>query len=439
MRGFPLFLMVILLAAAGLPALTAQEDAACAGAPPSRLVIGGQGRATPGPATNLRDTPSTRGGFVGQIREGQIFDVLDGPICADGYAWWQIDLEGLVGWAAEGQPREYWLEPYPLAENVVTPTARATAIPTFAAQPSPIPSRLVADNEEVIAYVDVLPGQSMTTLFVMNPDGSSARQLVNRHATTPVWSPDGRWLIFSGGYMTLLDVKTGIWNTPMAGESVLPNVAWSPDSLRIAVATNTGGDLEIQVLDALTGKYVNLTANAANDYDPSWSPDGRYILFVSERDGQRDVYRMDADGANVTRLTTYGSASHPVYSPDGAHIAWSRNMALDIMDADGGNHRPLSIGHTPTWSPDGKHIVYTYYEYVSRQNFLEIIDFDGKNRKRVETAVATSPYVSWSADGKFFVFEAGRFIYRANPDLTEVIPIGSGIEYPAPNWRPVNR
>jgi TolB protein len=375
--------------------------------------------------------------------EGQVFDVLEGPVCADGYAWWKIDLEGLVGWAVEGQPREYWLEPYPSAGDAATPApispGQATPIPTFAAQPSPIPSRLVADNEEVIAYVDVLPGQSMTTLFVMNIDGSNPRQLVDRYASVPVWSPDGRWLVFSGGYMHLLDVTTGIWRPVMGRELVFPNVSWSPDSLKVAVATNTGGDLEVQVLDVLTGEHSNLSDNAFNDYDPSWSPDGKHIIFVSDRDGPRDVYRMDADGSNVVRLTRYDDAAHPVYSPDGAYIAWSRNTALDIMEADGSNHRPLSIGHTPNWSPDGKHIVYTYYEYVSRQNFLEIIDFDGSNRKRVETAAATSPYVSWSADGTYFVFEAGAFIYRAHVDLTEVIPIGRAAEYPAPNWRPVRK
>lgn len=86
---------------------------ACPGFLPSRLAIGGQGRVLPGAPNNLRGQPTTGSLRVGQIPSGGVFAVLDGPHCADGTAWWQVDYEGAVGWTAEGQDDAYWVEPLP--------------------------------------------------------------------------------------------------------------------------------------------------------------------------------------------------------------------------------------------------------------------------------------------------------------------------------------
>jgi dipeptidyl aminopeptidase/acylaminoacyl peptidase len=435
MRGLMLWIAGVMLLAISVPMLAAQDGTVCAGAPASRLVIGSQGRATPGSPTNIRSTPSTRGTFVGQLLEGQIFDVLDGPICADGYAWWEIDLEGMAGWAAEGQPREYWMEPYPPLESTVT--AQPSAIPTFYAPPSPAPIAALDPREEVIVYADVMPGQNTTSLFVMNPDGSNPRQIMNRYANQPVWSPDGRWLIFSGAGLTLWNTHAGNWGRVMTGEVYFSNFEWSPDSRKIAVTTQTSDDLEIQILDVESMSYTNLTAHPGNDYDPSWSPDGSNLVFVSDRDGSPEVYRIDADGKNAVRLSSLTFASHPMYSPDGTQIAWASNAGITLMDADGGNVRPLIAGEYPTWSPDGERLTYEFYEPDKQKYFLEMIDTDGENRIRIVPEPISSPKVSWSGDRAYFIFEVGELIYRANADGSNAIPIGRGKESPAPSWRHV--
>jgi uncharacterized protein YraI len=78
------------------------------------MTIGGLGRVTPGLANALRSQPSRSASIsavIGQIPAGGVFSVLNGPVCADGFAWWQVNYNGQVGWTAEGQGTTYWLEP----------------------------------------------------------------------------------------------------------------------------------------------------------------------------------------------------------------------------------------------------------------------------------------------------------------------------------------
>jgi uncharacterized protein YraI len=85
----------------------------CSGAPPPRLTVGGQGRITPGLPNKVRAAPSMAAAQVGQIPGEGVFSVVGGPQCADGYRWWQVNYNGLVGWTASGTGSEYWVEPYP--------------------------------------------------------------------------------------------------------------------------------------------------------------------------------------------------------------------------------------------------------------------------------------------------------------------------------------
>jgi uncharacterized protein YraI len=66
---------------------------------------------TPGIPNNLREGPGSSTKYVGEIPPGGVFTVLDGPRCASGIAWWQVNYNGLIGWTPEGQGTEYWVEP----------------------------------------------------------------------------------------------------------------------------------------------------------------------------------------------------------------------------------------------------------------------------------------------------------------------------------------
>jgi hypothetical protein len=79
--------------------------------PETRLAIGESGRVTPGTPNNVRDEPATSGVKVGEIPGGGRFSVLDGPICSEGYLWWQVDYAGVTGWTVEASGDDYYVEP----------------------------------------------------------------------------------------------------------------------------------------------------------------------------------------------------------------------------------------------------------------------------------------------------------------------------------------
>lgn len=85
----------------------------CPGTPAIALQVGRQGRVTPGLANKVRNSPSLSAGQIGKIDEGEVFSVIDGPQCADGFTWWKVSYDGLEGWTASGTGADPWIEPYP--------------------------------------------------------------------------------------------------------------------------------------------------------------------------------------------------------------------------------------------------------------------------------------------------------------------------------------
>jgi Tol biopolymer transport system component len=102
-----------------------------------------------------------------------------------------------------------------------------------------------------------------------------------------------------------------------------------------------------------------ITNDTVQNGTAAWSPDGKKIVYVSRRNGQSSLYTMNIDGTNQRYLAnTDKKGSWPAWSPDGRHIAFTTNIAVHIIDADGTNERKLLEGNLrrPTWSPDGKQI-----------------------------------------------------------------------------------
>lgn len=89
-----------------------QTQVTCPDAPPSRLVVGQDAIVLPPAGINLRDRPGLNTNRMGILPGEARLNVLEGPVCGAGFAWWRIDYDGTRGWAAEGTPDAYWLEPY---------------------------------------------------------------------------------------------------------------------------------------------------------------------------------------------------------------------------------------------------------------------------------------------------------------------------------------
>ncbi len=207
-------------------------------------------------------------------------------------------------------------------------------------------------------------------LFVIRADGTERRRLLDwpeSHEWGPAWSPDGQYVIFT----TEKDGNYQLYVMSFDGELAPINLMqdsyfytypdWSADGRWVVFVSDRSGNWDIWKLDIqqclqarLAGEVgpdvcqpEQLTDNYDDDFFPRWSPDGSKIVFASRRDGERDIYVMDADGSNVTRLTTaIGNDSTPMWALDGQAIIFSHrpvdNWDLYIMNADGSDVRRLT-------------------------------------------------------------------------------------------------
>ncbi len=154
----------------------------------------------------------------------------------------------------------------------------------------------------------------------------------------------------------------------MLCQSVCPIFVDAATTREIVFTSTRDGNKEIYVMNADGSKQVNLTRHRAEDFDPTWSPDRKQILFVSDRTARvRDLYLMDADGTNVRRVfRRIKHREQPTWSPDGRSIAYvtPNENALKIATATGHAERHLTLtswgGVNPEWSPNGSEIAYDW-------------------------------------------------------------------------------
>ncbi|MBA3355918.1 MAG: PD40 domain-containing protein, partial [Pyrinomonadaceae bacterium] len=173
------------------------------------------------------------------------------------------------------------------------------------------------------------------------------------------------------------------------------------------------------------------------------------IAFTSTRDGNHEIYTMEADGTNQTRLTNNpGFDISPKWSPDGTKIAFVRSIGflpydIYVMNADGSNQTRLTNnrahGEPPDWSPDGTRIV--FHSVVGNTSEIFVVNADGTNLTQLTNSGRNfSP--RWSPDGTRIVFD--RFgsifgivgIYVMNADGSNQTQLtNSGYDY-FPRWSP---
>ena len=117
--------------------------------------------------------------------------------------------------------------------------------------------------------------------------------------------------------------------------SSIPTEAQVPTSAKIVFESWRDGNGEIYIMNADGSKQENLTRHGARDGAPVWSPTGKHIAFHSDRDGIRDIYIMNPDGRNVRKvLRDLSYREYPTWSPDGKKLAYTRSEDWSICIAD---------------------------------------------------------------------------------------------------------
>ncbi len=239
--------------------------------------------------------------------------------------------------------------------------------------------------------------------------------------------------------------QTRITNNP----AIDSQPAWSPDGTKIVFLSDRDGNNEIYVMNVDGSGQTNLTNHPARDDSPAWSPDGTKIVFHSLRDGNSEIYVMNVDGSGQTRLTNNPTDdASAAWSPDGTQIAFDSNRDGDseiyVMNADGSGVTRLTNSPTidvvPDWSPDGTKIVFNSIR--DGYNEIYVMNADGSNQTRLTNNPTQDLYPTWSPDGTKIVFDSDR---DGTPDIYVMNADGSGVARlttdPAhdrmPQWQPL--
>ena len=302
-------------------------------------------------------------------------------------------------------------------------------------------------------------------IYVMNPDGTQPINLTNDPADDffAAWSPDGTKIAFESRrdgnteiYVMGADGSSPTNLTQHPDSDYFPT--WSPNGRKIAFMTNReAGELpplkaterlslfynvEIFVMNADGSGQTNLSVHIAWDGYPSWSPDGDRIVFQSDRDDTgihimligpdglgREIYAMDADGTDQTRLSNSPEDDfYPSWSPDGSRIAFQSyrdgNGEIYVMNPDGSGQLRItnhpSTDSMPTWSPDGGWI--SFHSFRDGDPEIYKTTATGASTTRLTNTSGWDGGPSWSPDGTQIVFQSSR---DGNPEIYRMNANGS--------------
>jgi Tol biopolymer transport system component len=200
-------------------------------------------------------------------------------------------------------------------------------------------------------------------IFVMNADGSAPTRLTSAAAMNiaPSWSPDGTKVAFHSSrdgnfeiYVMNADGGSPTRLTSNAAGDFGPS--WSPDGQRIVFRSNRDGNNEIYVMAKDGTAQTRVTVNTADDEEPKFSGDGTKIFFTRALP-TRQITAINTDGTNTVQLTSAGNNFFPTVSPDGKRIAFisdrDGNHEIYAMSVDGNTQVRLTNNFTvedyPAW------------------------------------------------------------------------------------------
>ncbi len=268
-----------------------------------------------------------------------------------------------------------------------------------------------------VAYVTAQrQGQGrLYSLIVSDQDGENEHTIMESTdpIMSPAWSPDSRQLAyvsFEGNRSSIFvqTLRTGNRFKVSSKPGINGAPAFSPDGRKLVVTLGgVDGNLDIYTLDITSRQAQRLTTHRAIDTEGTWSPDGRFIYFTSDRAGGPQVYRVSAKGGTPERITFEGSYNaRPRLSPDGDRLAMVHNdrgnYRIAVMDLDRKDLLVVSNGRqdeSPSFAPNSDILIYATRQ--ARNGVLETVSADGLIRQKMASGSGDVREPVWSPFPRF--------------------------------------
>ncbi len=319
--------------------------------------------------------------------------------------------------------------------NLTANSKESDTMPTFSSD-----GKLIAFRSE----------RNPSGIYVMEETGENARR-VSEIGFHPSWSPDNSKIAVSdraaavhsvhtvpNSRIYILDAKTGAAvKLETKGDAIMPN--WSPNGHRIAFWFVAEGNLAgIATVPSTGGEPVIIAENASTDWNPVWSPDGKFIYFVSDRSGSMGCWRVAIDektGAQLAEPEFVSTPSkysrHLAFSRDGKTLAYVSYDSQSNLQSVAFDPKTLKISGEPKWitrgdketsspdlSPNGE--MFVVRQPTRTQEDLAVFDKTGGNLRSLTNDKFRERIPRWSPDGKKIAFHSDRSgkyqIWTINPD-----------------------
>jgi Tol biopolymer transport system component/DNA-binding winged helix-turn-helix (wHTH) protein len=275
-------------------------------------------------------------------------------------------------------------------------------------------------------------------IFVMGATGESVKRLTD-FGFNPTWSPDSKEVACAdenlidpnlqlnpGSRIWAVNVATGEKRPVTEKHSMQPN--WSPRGVRIAYfgVRQPGGQRDLWTIPAAGGEPVEVTNDQALDWNPVWSPDGKYLYFASNRAGSMNLWRVPVEensgkvlGQPEAVTTPSPHSGHLSFSHDGKRMVYTQTVNRFNLQQVGFDPRRETVTGQPVWitqgsmwvgapnlSPDGEWLAFD--SQGGQQEDLFVIRRDGTSLRQLTNDIQRDRMPRWSPDGRRLAFHSDR-------------------------------